>query len=60
MLKMKNLLLLTFLNLVFTAGAQTPAKRDSAHIMRKDPKQVNPYAYADSVKVKKPAIKPKK
>ena len=61
---MKNLILLTLLSLAFTAGAQTRDQRDSAHkayhLMRKDPKQNNPYAFADSAKAKKPAAKPKK
>ncbi len=66
---MKSLILLTLLSLAFTAGAQTAAQRDSAHrdsvhrkyhLMRRDPKQNNPYTFADSVKAKKIAEKPKK
>lgn len=61
---MKNLILLILLIPAFTAGAQTPAQRDSAHrqyhLMRKDPKQSNPYAFADSAKAKKLAEKTKK
>lgn len=66
---MKKLTLLTLLNLAFTAGAQTAAQRDSAHrdsvhrkyhLMRRDPKQNNPYAFADSAKAKKAVGKPKK
>jgi len=53
---MKTLILITLLSLVFTAGAQTPAQRDSAHrayhLMRKHPKQNNPYAFADRAKAK--------
>lgn len=61
---MKNLILLTLLSMAFTAGAQT-AKQDSAHRMyhlkgKRDTKQNNPYAFADSAKAKKPAGKPKK
>lgn len=66
---MKNLILLTLFSLAFTAGAQTTTQRDSAkrdsahrqyHLMRRDPKQNYPYAFADSAKAKKPAGKPKK
>jgi len=60
---MKNLILLTLLSSALTAGAQT-TKQDSAHrqyhLMRRDPKQNNPYAFADSAKAKKPVRKPKK
>jgi hypothetical protein len=66
--QMKGLTILILLSLAFTAGAQTPAQRDSAkrdsahrqyHLMRKDPKQNYPYAFADTAKAKKP-VKPKK
>lgn len=61
---MKHLILLLLLSLAFTAGAQT-TKQDSAHrayhlMHKKDPKQNNPYAFADSAKAKKPVGKPKK
>jgi hypothetical protein len=63
---MKNVILLMLLSLAFTAGAQT-AKRDSTkrdsctcYFRYKDPKQINPYAFAESVKVKKASGKPKK
>lgn len=61
---MKNLILLTLFSLAFTAGAQT-AQQDSAHrayhlMRKKDPKQNNPYAFADSAKAKKAPAKPKK
>ncbi|TWI93800.1 hypothetical protein JN11_04948 [Mucilaginibacter frigoritolerans] len=61
---MKNLILLILLSLSLTAGAQT-SKQDSAHrayhlMRKKDPKQNNPYAFADSGKAKKPVGKPKK
>ncbi|WP_146198695.1 hypothetical protein [Pararcticibacter amylolyticus] len=53
---MKKLILLILLSSTFTVKAQT-AKQDSAHhrqyhLMRKDPKQNNPYTFADSAKVK--------
>jgi hypothetical protein len=62
---MKHLILLMLLSVAFTAKAQTPAQRDSVHrqyhlMRKKDPKQNNPYAFADSAKVKKPVVKPKK
>jgi hypothetical protein len=67
---MRNLILLILLlSLALTAGAQTPSQRDSAkrdsahrqyHLMRRDPKQNYPYAFADSAKAKKPVGKPKK
>jgi hypothetical protein len=66
---MKNAILLILLMLALTAGAQTTAQRDSAkrdsahrhyHLMRRDPKQNYPYAFADSAKTKKPVGKPKK
>ncbi|WPU95636.1 hypothetical protein SNE25_08905 [Mucilaginibacter sabulilitoris] len=61
---MKSLSLIILLSIACTAGAQT-AKQDSAHRAyhlqhKKDPKQHNPYAFADSAKGKKPATKPKK
>ena len=63
---MKNLCLTILLSLAITAGAQT-AKRDSAnrdssncYWRHKDPKQINPYAFADSAKGKKLAGKRKK
>jgi hypothetical protein len=64
---MKNLILLLILSLNSTADAQT-IKKDSINkapckcYLAKDPKsaQLNPYAFADSVKVKKQARKPKK
>jgi hypothetical protein len=63
---MKNLTLMLLLSLAFTAGAQT-AQRDSTqrdsctcYFLHKDPKQINPYAFADSAKAKKPVVKPKK
>lgn len=61
---MKNLILLLLLSMALTAKAQT-AQQDSAHrayhrMHKKDPKQHNPYAFADSAKGKKPAAKPKK
>jgi hypothetical protein len=69
---MKILTLLLFLSLAFTAGAQTP-KRDTTVITKEyetrmmryvkaPPKaeQMNPYAFADSVKTKKSIVKPKK
>lgn len=61
---MRNLTLLSLLIIASTAGAQT-AQQDSAHrayhlLHKKDPKQHNPYAFADSAKGKKPAVKPKK
>jgi hypothetical protein len=61
---MKNLTLLLLLSTAFTAHAQT-AQQDRAHrayhlTHKKDPKQHNPYAFADSAKGKKPAAKPKK
>lgn len=66
---MRNLPLLLLLSLALTAGAQTPAQRDSAkrdsihrqyHLMRRDPKQNYPYTFADSAKAKKSAGKPKR
>lgn len=66
---MKSLTLLLLFSMSFTAEAQTPAQRDSAkrdsahrqyHLMRRDPKQNYPYAFADSAKAKKPVGKPKK
>jgi hypothetical protein len=62
--QMKSLSLLLSLSVAFTAGAQT-VKQDSAHrayhmLHKKDPKQNNPYAFADSAKAKKAAAKPKK
>lgn len=66
---MKRLYLIVLLILAFTARAQTPAQRDSAkrdsahrqyHLMRRDPKQNYPYAFADSAQAKKPVGKPKK
>ncbi|MBB3056756.1 hypothetical protein [Mucilaginibacter gotjawali] len=69
---MKTLTLLLFLSLAFTAKAQTPkqdttykAKVYDTRIIRylaAPPKsqQANPYAFADSVKTKKTAVKPKK
>lgn len=62
---MKNLILLTLFSLAFTAEAQTTAQQDSAHrqyhlMRKKDPKQNNPYAFADSAKAKKAPTKPKK
>lgn len=66
---MKDLTILLSLSLAFTAGAQIPAQRDSAkrdsahrqyHLMRRDPKQNYPYAFADSAKAKKPIGKSKK
>ena len=61
---MRNLFLLIILSMAFTAEAQT-AQQDSAHrayhmIHKKDPKQNNPYAFADSAKAKKPVAKPQK
>jgi hypothetical protein len=68
---MKNLTLLMLSILAFTAGAQTP-KQDTTKTKVYDfriyrylpapPKseQTNPYAFADSVKAKKTAIKKKK
>ena len=61
---MRNLTLLLLLSMAFTAHAQT-AQQDSAHrayqlLHKKDPKQHNPYAFADSAKGKTPATKPKK
>ena len=62
---MKNLILLMLLSImVFTVSAQT-AKQDSIHKayhmkLKKDPKQNNPYTYADSAKVKKATTKQKK
>jgi hypothetical protein len=61
---MRNLIVLLLLSMAFTAGAQT-AQQDSAHrayhlMRKKDPKQNNPYAFAYSVKAKKPTGKPKK
>jgi hypothetical protein len=49
--------------MAFTAHAQT-AQQDSAHrayhrLHKKDPKQNNPYAFADSAKSKKPVKKKK-
>lgn len=60
---MKNLTLLLLLSMAFTAHAQT-AQQDSAHrayhlLHKKDPKQNNPYAFADSAKSKKPVKKKK-
>ncbi|MDN3583834.1 hypothetical protein [Mucilaginibacter flavus] len=60
---MKNLILFLLLITAFTAKAQT-AQQDSAHrayhlMHKKDPKQHNPYAFADSAKSKKPAKKKK-
>ncbi|QJD96108.1 hypothetical protein HH214_09585 [Mucilaginibacter robiniae] len=60
---MKNLTLLLLLSMAFTAHAQT-AQQDSAHrayhlLHEKDPKQNNPYAFADSAKSKKPVKKKK-
>jgi hypothetical protein len=62
--KMKTLTLLILLILAFTAGAQT-AQQDSAHrayhlMRKKDPKQNNPYAFADSARAKKHVGKSKK
>jgi hypothetical protein len=70
---MKNLsLILLLLSLAFTAGAQTPkqdttykAKVYDARIYRYVPappksEQTNPYAFADSAKVKKMEVKAKK
>ncbi len=59
---MKYIALLTVLSLPFIAPAQT-AKQDNAHrayhlLHKKDPKQHNPYAFADSAKGKKPAASP--
>jgi len=61
---MKNLIWLFLLGFFFTAQAQT-AKQDSAHrayhlMRKKDPKQNNPYAFADSAKAKKPVNLKKK
>jgi hypothetical protein len=67
---MKILTLLILLSLAFTAGAQT-VKKDTAYnkkpykvgcrcYLPKDPEQLNPYPFADSVKAKKPAGKAKK
>jgi hypothetical protein len=60
----KSIPLLILISLVFTANAQTPAQRDSAHrayhLKRKGPKQNNPYAFADSAKTKKAPARPKK
>ncbi|AMR32544.1 hypothetical protein A0256_20810 [Mucilaginibacter sp. PAMC 26640] len=65
---MKSLTLLLIV-LTLTARAQTPVQRDSAkrdsahrqyHLMRRDPKQNYPYAFADSAKAKKPVGKPNK
>ncbi|QKJ28395.1 hypothetical protein HQ865_11475 [Mucilaginibacter mali] len=61
---MKKLILLLLLSMAFTVHAQT-AQQDSAHSAyhlkhKKDPKQHNPYAFADSATGKKPAAKPKK
>ena len=65
----KSIPLLILISLVFTAKAQTSAQRDSVkrdrahrqyHLMRRDPKQNYPYAFADSAKAKKPVGKPKK
>ncbi len=62
---MKNLILyiLVLLGFTFTAHSQT-AQQDSAHrayhlLHKKDPKQNNPYAFADSAKSKKPVKKKK-
>jgi hypothetical protein len=60
---MKSLLILIFLSVALTAKAQT-AQQDSAHrayhlLHKKDPKQHNPYAFADSAKSKKPVKKKK-
>ena len=60
----KPIILLMLLGLAFMAGAQT-AKQDSAHrqyhlMRKKDPKQKNPYAFADSGKTKKSTVKTKK
>ncbi len=67
--QIRPLIMLTLLSLTLTAKAQTQAERDSAkqdsahhayHMMRKkDPKQNNPYAFADSAKSKKPVKKKK-
>ena len=66
---MKILIFLMLLSLAFAARAQTPDQRDSAkrdsahrqyHLMRRDSKQNNPYAFADSARLKKPAAKLKK
>jgi len=62
---MKNIILLIIFSLGFTAEAQTTAQQDSAHrayhqMRKKDPKQNNPYTFADSAKAKKVAGKPKK
>jgi hypothetical protein len=60
---MKNLTLLTLLILAFTAGGQTTqrdsTKRDSCtcYFRHKDPKQINPYGFADSAKAKKATVK---
>ncbi|WP_121811965.1 hypothetical protein [Mucilaginibacter kameinonensis] len=61
---MKSISVIILLSIAYTAGAQT-VKQDSAHrayhlMHKKDPKQHNPYAFADSAKGKKPAAKPKK
>lgn len=59
----ENLIFLALLSLAFSAGAQT-AQQDSAHrayhlMRKKDSKQNNPYAFADSAKAKKPTVKAK-
>ena len=63
---MKTLTLLILLSVAFTAEAQT-VKSDSTNkapckcYLAKDPNPpTNPYAFADSVKVKKVVVKPKK
>jgi hypothetical protein len=61
---MKILSLLILLSLSFKVGAQT-TQQDSAHrqyhlMRKKDPKQNNPYAFADSAMAKKASAKPKK
>lgn len=61
---MKILSLFILLSLSYTVGAQT-TQQDSAHrayhmMRKKDPKQNNPYAFADSSKAKKTAEKLKK
>lgn len=59
----KNLTLLLLLWISFIAGAQTV--QDSTHMRyhtmhKKDPRQRNPYAFANSIKVKKLVAKPNK
>jgi len=69
---MKNLILLLLLSVSLTAGAQTTKKNLAYKAKYYDPRiirympaapkdqQSNPYAFADSIKPKKPAIQPKK